>query len=455
MLDLQRWFADEAADYLRFQTNLLRQNVKNQWITTNFMAMHREVSPTLSRNDLDVMTWTIYPVHGQMNDGPLGYRLGNYDVMSFMHDYMRTLNRAQGIMELQPGQVNWGEVNPWPLPGAVHMWIMHAFANGARLVCTYRYRQPLYGAELYHKGIVETDGVTPSPGGREYIQAIRDMQLLRASRRPNAAEPKDHAARHTALLYSFDNRWDLDNHRQTNRWDTVGHILKYHTALKSLGCPVDVIDEAADFSRYPFLIAPAYQLVDEQLTQRWKKYVEEGGNLILTLRTAQKDRRGHLWEGPWAQPIVDLIGARIGIYDVLPGNVTGKVAANGKTYDWGVWGESLEPRDGTTQLATYADHFYESNVAAVTRRLGKGTVTYIGVESLSGDLERDLVRGVFDRANVAVQNLPKGFQVEWRDGFWVATNFTGQTQAAPIPAGAKILIGNKAVPPAGVTVWVE
>ncbi|MEP6913149.1 MAG: beta-galactosidase, partial [bacterium] len=181
ILDLQRWFAAEAADYLRFQTNLLRQNVKNQWITTNFMAMHREVSPTLSRNDLDVMTWTIYPVHGQMNEGPLGYRLGNYDAMSFMHDYMRTLNSAQGIMELQPGQVNWGEVNPWPLPGAVRMWIMQAFGSGARLVCTYRYRQPLFGAELYHKGIVETDGVTPSPGGREYIQAIKDVQLLRAS----------------------------------------------------------------------------------------------------------------------------------------------------------------------------------------------------------------------------------------------------------------------------------
>ena len=401
------------------------------------------------------MTWTIYPVHGQMNEGPLGYRLGNYDGMSFMHDYMRTLNGAQGIMELQPGQVNWGEVNPWPLPGAVRMWIMQAFGGGARLVCTYRYRQPLYGAELYHKGIVETDGVTPSPGGREYIQAIKDVQLLRVSRRANAATPKEHAARRTGLLYNFDNRWDLDNHTQTTRWDTMGHILKYHKALKSLGCPVDVIDESADFGDYPFLVAPAYQLVDEQLTQRWKKYVEDGGHLVLTLRTAQKDRRGHLWEGAWAQPIVDLIGAHIKTYDVLPGNLVGKVEATNQTYEWGVWGESLEPGEGTTVLATYADQFYKGNAAAVTRKLGQGTVTYIGVESLSGDLERDLMRGVFDRAGVAVRNLPKGFQVEWRDGFWVATNFTEQAQAAPIPASAKILIGSKVVPPAGVTVWME
>ncbi len=195
MLDFQRWFAENAADYLRFQTNLLRQHTKNQWITSNFMNTHREVYPTLSRGDFDVMTWTIYPVHGQMNQGPLGYRLGSADSMAFMHDYMRSLNKLQGIMELQPGQVNWGEVNPWPYPGAIRMWILRAFAGGASLVCTYRYRQPLYGAELYHKGIVETDGVTPSPGGLEYMQAIKDMQLLRTSRRPNAVEPKDYAAR--------------------------------------------------------------------------------------------------------------------------------------------------------------------------------------------------------------------------------------------------------------------
>ncbi len=455
MLDFQRWFAANAADYLRFQANLLRRHTKNQWITSNFMTMHGEVYPTLSRADLDVMTWTIYPVHGQMNEGPLGYRLGNAAAMSFMHDYMRSLNGLQGIMELQPGQVNWGEVNPWPLPGAIRMWILRAFAGGSRLVCTYRYRQPLYGAELYHKGIVETDGVTPSPGGLEYIQAIKDMQLLRAARRPNAAEPKEYAARRTALLYNVDNRWDLDNHKQTTRWDSMGHVLKYHTALKTLGSPVDVIDESGDFAHYPFLVAPAYQLVDSQLSARWTKYAQDGGHLVLTLRTAQKDRRGHLWEGAWAQPIVDLIGARIPTYDVLPGNLTGKVESVGKTYEWGVWGESLEPRAGTNVLATYADQYYKGNVAAITRRLGKGSVTYIGVESLTGELEKDLLRGVFERAGVATRNLPSGFYVEWRDGFWMATNFTEQTLRAPVPTSAKILIGGREVPPAGVTAWIE
>ena len=58
-------------------------------------------------------------------------------------------------------------------------------------------------------------------------------------------------------------------------------------------------------------------------------------------------------------------------------------------------------------------------------------------------------------AGVGVRDLPNGFYVEWREGFWVATNFTERTLAAPVPAGAKILTGGGEVAPAGVTVWQE
>ena len=94
-------------------------------------------------------------------------------------------------------------------------------------------------------------------------------------------------------------------------------------------------------------------------------------------------------------------------------------------------------------------------MAAVTRRLGKGSVTYVGVESLSGELEKDLLHGVFERAGVAARDLPSGFYVEWREGFWMATNFTERTLPAPVPTTAKLLIGSREVPPAGVALWME
>ncbi len=455
ILDHQRWFAEEAADYIRFQASTLRKHARNQWVTTNFINRYPPVSPPLSGRDLDIITWSLYPVAGFYQDGAEGFRMGDGAAMSWMHDYARTINGAQGVMEMQPGQVNWGPVNAQPYPGAIRMWIMRAFAAGSKLVCTYRYRQPLFGNEQYHYGVVGTDGVTPSVGGRQFAQAMQDVQTLRKLYRPNSKAPARYAARRTAFLYNVENQWNLDNHTQTTRWDTWGHLFKYYRALKGFGAPVDVITEDKDFAQYPFLVAPAYQLADEKLVRRWTEYVENGGHLVLSLRTAQKDRRGHLWEGEYAAPILDLIGASVESYDVLPDPLKGKARAGQKVYEWGVWGESLKPKPGTTTLVTYEDQFYAGNVAAVTRRMGRGTVTYVGVESLTGELERDLLRRVFASANVGVENYEDQFLVDWRDGFWVATNFTSKKQVAPILPGAKILIGTRLVEPAGVTVWSE
>jgi len=452
-LDFNRWFAVEAADYLRMQAGILRRFGANQWVTTNFMAMYPNVNPTLSAKDLDVFTWTHYPVHGDVfpENGPLGFRLGSGAVQSFMHDFLRPINGLSGLMELQPGQVNWGAINPWPQPGAIRMWILRAFAAGARMVCTYRYRQPLFGNEQYHKGLVETDGVTPSPGGREYAQAMSEVIKLRAEYRAGAKEPAAYAARRTAFLIHFDNRWDIENHKQTTRWDTQAHWMKYYRAVKSMIAPVDVVTEDRDLTGYPFVVAPAYQLADQGLIARWRAYAEQGGHLILTARSGQKDRRGHFPETLWAEQIYGLIGARIPIYDLLPGTVEGHVTADGARYAWGSWGDVLAPEAGTTTLATYADQFYAGKAAAVTHRVGKGSVTYIGVDTLTGELEIALLRKVY--AGTSPAALKPDFLVDWRDGFWVATNFTSTPQTIPAAASARLSIGGRSVAPGGVAVW--
>lgn len=455
VLDFRRWFAHETADYIKMQATVLRQYSKNQWITTNFMSMHEDVDPAMSRNTLDVFTWTHYPVHGELNEGSLGFRLGSAEEMSFMHDWMRSFNGLSGLMELQPGQVNWGAVNPWPQPGAIHMWIIRAFGAGARLVCTYRYRQPLYGSELYHKGLAETDGVTPSPGGREYSQAMHDIIEIRKHYNPDAREPASYAARRTAFLIGYDNRWDISNHPQTKRWDTTAHWFRYYRALKSMMAPVDVLTADRDFSKYPFVLAPAYQLIDDDLIRRFTDYVQNGGHLILTCRTGQKDMRGHLWEAPWAAPIYPLIGARIPFYDLLPVGVNGHVTADGKSYSWGSWGDILQPDPGTEVLAQYADQFYFGRPAAIHHKLGKGTVTYIGVDTLDGELERALLHRLYQTIGANPANLDPNFLVDWRDGFWVATNFASQPEQIPASSSAQILVGERTVPPGGATVWME
>jgi beta-galactosidase len=454
VLDFKRFSADEVTDFLGMQYKILRQHIlPDQWITTNLMPDHGPVDPERMTN-LDFVTYTKYLVAGYDKGlGPQGFRMGSPTSIAFANDFFRSVNGTTGVMELQPGQVNWGKFNPQPMPGVVRMWIWHAFAGGNKFVCNYRFKQPLTGGEQYHYGIISTDGVTPSTSGLEYIKVIKELNALKKSYDANDKMPKAYQSRQTAILYNPDNRWEMDNQPQTNQWDFMQHLMRYYGALKQFGAPVDVITEDKDFSKYPVMIAPAYQLLDAKLVARWQQYVENGGHLVLSSRTGQKDRNGKLWEMKWAEPIYKLIGAKVSFYDLLPDSVQGTIKMGAKTYKWNNWADIVEPFPGTETLATYSNQFYAGKAAVISHKVGKGTVTYIGPDTDDGSLEKAVLKRVYQQAGIATEDLPEGVVIDWRDGFWVGVNYSGKPYQVPVPA--KILIGTKTLKPADVIVWKD
>jgi beta-galactosidase len=455
VLDFRRFTADQTARFLDWQTGILRRSTApEQWITTNYIA-NIGLADGRRTHDLDFASFTLYPVGGGGGVGEDGFRIGWQDGMTFGGPFYRSVGGVTGVMELQPGQVNWAQVNPQPMPGVVRMWLWHAFGVGAAFACTYRFRQPLYGSEQYHYGIVGPDGVTPSPGGREYSQVTREMRTLREKYDPTAKQPAALAARRAAILWSHENLWNIDNQKQHSSWDTWSHMFRYMQSLESLGAPVAFPMEGDDLAQYPVVVAPAYQLIDRDLVAKWTRYVEQGGHLVLTCRTGQKQRNGQLWEAKWAEPIYALVGAEIPMFDLIPSDRSGKVSMGGAAYDWNVWGDVLEPAAGTEALATYADQFYAGKAAVTHRKLGKGTVTYVGVHTKDGRLEREVLREVYRRAGVATEDYPEGVHVNWRDGFWVAVNYSSRPVDIPVPSGAEIIFGERRLAPASALVWRE
>ncbi len=455
ILDFRRFTANTQADFLDRQASIIRAAAgPGQWITTNYTNVTDNADPRRHKA-LDFVSFTMYPVRGTDELGPDGFRLGVPHRMASACAYYRPLGGLTGVMELQPGQVNWAAVNPQPTPGAIRMWMWHAYAGGSSFICTYRFRHPTYGSELYHDGIVGPDGVTPSRGGLEFAQVIRELKHLRTLYDPAARLPERLAARRTGILWSHENLWDLDNHKQTELWNTWRHRFIYQAAVKSTGAPLEYVGEGDDFSRFPFLIAPAYQLMDEALVKKLEAYVEGGGHLLLSCRSGQKDKDGHLPETPWAGRLRALIGAEIELYDVLLETGRGRVRRGDAAYDWNVWADVLRPDPGTAVEALYADQFYAGKAAATARRLGRGSARYVGVETQDGALERDIVRSMYREAGVGIEDLPPGVYVDWRDGFFVAVNYSS-TAARIIPgAGSEILLGRTTLPPAGVLLWRE
>jgi hypothetical protein len=50
---------------------------------------------------------------------------------------------------------------------------------------------------------------------------------------------------------------------------------------------------------------------------------------------------------------------------------------------------------------------------------------------------------------------PPGVYVYWRDGFYVAVNYSSENYTMNMPETAKILVGEKILKPASVLVWKE
>ena len=454
ILDHTRFINAETASFLDDQAQVIRRYaIPEQWITSNYIPNYESGYIGMSRK-LDFVTYTKYMVAGYSRGiGLKGYRLGNPESIAMSNDFFRPIAGVYGVMELQPGQVNWGTVNSQPLPGAVHLWLWHVFAGGGELACTYRYRAPLYGYEQYHYGIVSYDGVTPTPGGLEYQQFIKEIQLLRQQFDPKAEQPQAYVKRKTAILFNVENIWGMEQNRQTTQWNSVAHITKYYKTLKSFGAPVDFIRDSVDFKAYPVIIAPAYQQLDKALVDKWTGYVKNGGNLILTCRTGHKDREIHLWEARFAEPIYDLIGAEIEFYDLPAPYAPDTVIMNQQKFEWNSWGEILKPVPGTEIWGTYSGDFYAGKPAVIFRRLGKGTVTYVGADSKDGLLETEVLKKVYGLLKMPVENFPDGVMVEYRDGFGIGMNYSDKDYELTVPAGAKILVGSKTLKPAGVVVW--
>ncbi len=462
LLDFQLFNAAALAEGLRFQAKLLRANIlPTQWVTTNF-AYYKflpSVDLFLNQKDFDFASHTMYLLSTYLDSpqGNLSHRLGSGLGLSFSAEFAQSMNGYTGIMEIQPGQINWGAWNSQPLPGAVHMWLWHAFSVGDRFISAYRFRQPLRGGEHYHAGIMETDGITVARGGQEFVKAIQEIKSLRTTQKPVAKLPKDVQSRKTAFLWKQANLFDMTNEPHTKEWDTWKHYFTYYESLKTIGSAVTFLQETDEFDPkvYPFMVAPAFQLVDAKLVGKWKKYVEAGGHLILSCRAGQKDQLGHLWEGPLYQPILELIGAKVSYWDQLQPGTSGKIKFMSQLFDWHVWSDVLQPNAGTEILATHQDQFYAGAPTVVRKKYGKGSVTYIGTWSNEGELERNVIRKVYEEAGATILDLPRYLFSEYRDGLRIATNYTSFEFELEVPKSSKILFGESFLKPGNVCVWKD
>jgi beta-galactosidase len=405
MLDYKRFVTDQWRGFQKNQLDVLRPRIDaRQFITTNLggLGWANRFNRRVIAGDLDLISWDTYVGQGHLEP----YRIGA------THDLVRGwLNKNFWVMETQPGTVDWAGVSNSLDRGETRALAWEAIGHGADCVAYWQWRTALNGQEQYHGSLVGPDG-DPLPIYEELAQTAREM--TKASQWFAGTAPESQVA----ILHDYDSRWAIDFNKFSNRWDNIEVLLGYYRPLRDLTQTVDIVDPAFPLDRYKLVVAPGLNVISKELAKHLADYVERGGHLVLGPRSGMKNEFNALNVERQPGALVATLGGRVEQFYALLEDAA--VSGNWGTGRATIWAERLEPRanDCEVQLRYGAGNgWLEGRPAAISRRCGRGRITYLGA-ILDPGLMRGAARAWVAAAGVSSPTLavPAGMEVCRRAG---------------------------------------
>ena len=266
-LDYRRFASDQVASFNREQVEIIRAHSPDKDVTHNFMGFFTEFDHHDVGRDLDVATWDSYPLgfleQFWFSDAEKREYLhqGHPDIAAFHHDLYRGCSNGRwGVMEQQPGPVNWARYNPAPLPGMVKLWTLEAMAHGAEFTSYFRWRQAPFAQEQMHAGLLRPDSVDAEAAheAREAAQIIDEIG------------PQETAKAPVALVFSYEAAWVCGIQPQGESFRYLELVYEWYLAVRSQGLDVDIVSSAADLSDYKAVFVPTLPILPDGFVAKAK-----------------------------------------------------------------------------------------------------------------------------------------------------------------------------------------
>jgi len=451
MLEWKRFITQAWTDYQHNQIEVLRSRVDpRQFITGNFMGFfdgfdHYRICPELS-----FPSWDSYVGTGHLDP----------DFQGMAHDLTRGFKRSNfWVIETQPGAVNWAGTNNFLNKGEVRAMAWQAIAHGSDEVGYWQWRSALNGQEEYHGTLIGVDG-TPVPLYEEVSQIGREFAATQEAFRGTTVVSE------VALLNDYESRWAIQFQKHAEKYDVVSVLKSYYGPLRRLAQSVDIVSPAAPLAAYKLVVAPGLNILSKETAEHLLDYVRGGGHLVLGPRSGMKDAANGLL--PQRQPgfLLEALGARVEQYYALEKAVP--VSGAWSSGQATVWAEQLKVIAPDVQVLmrySKSNGWLDGQPAAVTRRYGKGRITYLGAvlddpvmaSSAEWLVKESGVQPVFGP-------VPEGVEVSRRVGegkqVYVLINHTQEERRVRLNHSMRLLLQDKqgasmSLPPYGVEVLAE
>lgn len=289
VMDFRRFSSDQTMAFNQAQAAALRR-ITDKPLIHNYMGRITDFDHYDVGADLNIATWDSYPLgfledrSDQDEDFKHAYqRQGDPDFQAFHHDLYRAVGRGRwGVMEQQPGPVNWAPYNPAPLPGMVRLWSWEAFAHGAEFVNYFRWRQAPFGQEQMHAGLLRPDG-EPASVAQDVAQVAREIAALKLS----GVSPAP-----IAIIFDYASAWAWETQPQGQGFDYFRLVFDMYSGLRKLGQSVDIITpQTQDFSERKLVLIPGLFCWTDALRSAVRNF---DGKIIVGPRTGSKTADFHI-----------------------------------------------------------------------------------------------------------------------------------------------------------------
>ena len=423
-LAFRRYASSKVRDFNRAQVAIIRRHSPGRDVTHNLMGMEFGFDHFDVGEDLDLATWDSYPLgflerHATDPNWRNWYlRAGDPDFQAFHHDLYRACGRGRwGVMEQQPGPVNWAPWNPAPHRGMIRLWTHEAVAHGAELVSYFRWRQAPWAQEQFHAGLCRPDG-TPDEAATEVRAVAKELAALGEVETERAP---------VALVFDYVSHWAVGIQPQGRDFDPFTLVFTYYRALRRLGLDVDIVRPGASLEGYRMVVVPLLVIVSDEALAALEDF---DGPILLGARSGSRTTDHAIPEG------------------LAPGRLRALIDVTVERV------ESLPPRAGEfrwrefTRGQAKAERSQSDGVATLLR---DGRTRYLTVWP-DDTLLRDVIETMADEAGIATLDLHEDVRV--RDLGPLRFFFNYGPKPARIMDGAtgEFVIGGRELDVAGVAV---
>jgi beta-galactosidase len=435
-LDSKRFISDSLRAYQHMQIDTIREHADpRQKITTNTMRFYDLYDHYTVTQDLNIVGLDNPQVQGSFD--PIEMAAPQALVRGF-------LDRDYWIMETTAGPRGGGNASQQLPKGAMRDSVWADIGLGADLVSYWQWRDALNGGEANHGALVDVDG-EPDPIYSEWSQIGEEFD------KAGPAIANTHVESKVALLFSYPSHWSVNWQKMNPEYDATNNLMSYFKPLHELGYNIDIVPPDRDLSKYKLVIAPALEVLTQSEADNLARYVKQGGHLVLGQRSAMKDVNNSRWTERQPGPLTALLGARVVQYEALNTPIEAS----------GIWGNakvmlfaeqlSVPTGDGKVLMRYHAPHsWWDDQPAAVTRKIGDGTFTYVGAWLDEAATKREM-QWMLNQADVKpdVFPTPEGVDVYKRTGenhdIYIVGNTSKAEQTITLPTEMKNVLTGETV----------